>query len=120
MKISTNADFDNETGTSEPAAILGHQFSVEGEVTLNKTDDTYRQLMLAGTYKAMEVTFSRASNSSLTFQLPRVGFTEWEQDRKLDDIVGQTIQFKGNYDAANAAAIISSCTLVNTYAGTNY
>ena len=88
LKISTNADFDNETGTSEPAAILGHQFSVEGEVTLNKTDDTYRQLMLAGTYKAMEVTFSRASNSSLTFQLPRVDFTEWEQDRTLDDIVG--------------------------------
>lgn len=120
LKINTNADFDNVLGTVEPEAILNHQFSVEGEMTLYKTDDTYRQLMLGGTYKAMEVTFNRASNSSLTFQMPRVDFTEWEQDRKLDDIVGQTIQFKGNYDAANAAAVISSCTLVNTYAGTNY
>lgn len=120
LKIMANSDFDNVTGTAEPEAILNHQFSVEGEITLNKTDDTYRQLMLGGTYKAMEIGFSRASNSALDLQFPRVDFTEWEQDRKLDDIVGQKIQFKANYDAANATAIISSCTLVNTYAGTNY
>lgn len=120
LKIMANADFDNVMGTVEPEAILNHQYSVEGEITLNKTDDTYRQLMLAGTYKAIDITFNRASNSSLQIQLPRVDFTEWEQDRSLDDIVGQTIQFKGNYDSANAASVISTCTLTNTYAGTNY
>lgn len=120
LKITANADFDNVMGTVEPEAILNHQYTVEGEITLNKTDDTYRQLMLAGTYKAIEISFNRASNSSLQIQMPRVDFTEWEQDRSLDDIVGQTIQFKGNYDSANAAAVISTCTLTNTYAGTNY
>ena len=120
LKIMANADFDNETGTVEPAAVLNHQYSVEGEITLNKTDDTYRQLMLAGTYKAIDISFTHASNSSLQIQMPRVDFTEWEQDRSLDDIVGQTIQFKANYDAANATAAISTCTLTNTYAGTNY
>jgi len=120
LTISANSDFDNVMGTVEPEAILNHQFSVEGEITLNKTDDTYRQLMLAGTYKALQVKFDRASNSSLDIQLPRVDFTEWEQDRSLDDIVGQTIQFKGNYDSANAASIISTCTLTNTNSGASY
>lgn len=120
LKIMTNSEFDNVTGTVEPEAILNHQFSVEGEITLNKTDDTYRQLMLGGTYKSMEIAFNRATNSSLTIQLPRVDFTEWEQDRGLNDIVGQTIQFKGNYDSANAQAIITTCTLVNTNSGGSY
>lgn len=120
LKIMANSEFDNVMGTVEPEAILNHQYTVEGEITLNKTDDTYRQLMLAGTYKAIQIKFDRASNSSLDIQLPRVDFTEWEQDRSLDDIVGQTIQFKGNYDSANAAAVISTCTLTNTNSGANY
>lgn len=120
LNIMSNADFDNVTGTVEPEAILNHQFAVEGELTLNKTDDTYRDYMIDGTYRALEVTFSRASNSILQFQLPRVDFTEWEQDRALNDIVSQTIQFKGNYDAANADAVIETCILTNTYAGSNY
>lgn len=120
LTISANSDFDNVMGTVEPEAILNHQYSVEGEITLNKQDDSYRQLMLAGTYKAIQVKFDRASNSSLDIQLPRVDFTEWEQDRGLDDIVGQTIQFKGNYDSANATAVISTCTLTNTNSGANF
>lgn len=120
LTISANADFDNVMGTVEPEAILNHQYSVEGEITLNKQDDTYRQLMLAGTYKAIDITFNRASDSSLQIQMPRVDFTEWEQDRSLDDIVGQTIQFKGNYDSANAASVISTCTLTNTNSGANF
>lgn len=120
LKISANAENDNVLGTAEPEDVLNHQFSVEGELTLNKEDDTYRGYMLNGTYKAMDITFLRSSTSSLQFQFPRVDFTEWEQDRALDDIVTQSINFKGNYDAANAAAIISTCALINTYAGTNY
>ena len=54
LNIMANADFDNVVGTVEPEAILNHQYSVEGEITLNKTDDTIRQLMLAGTYNALD------------------------------------------------------------------
>ncbi len=120
LNIMANADFDNVTGTVEPEAILNHQYSVEGEITLNKESDTYRDYMLDGTYRAMEIALNRAADSSLVFQLPRVDFTEWEQDRALNDIVSQTIQFKGNYDAANADAVIDSVVLTNTFAGTGY
>lgn len=120
LTISSNTENDNVLGTAEPEDILNHQFSVEGSLTLNKEDDTYRNYMIDGTYRAMEIKFNRSSTSSLTLQFPRVDFTEWEQDRALDDIVSQSINFKGNYDAANAQAIITTCELVNTYAGSNY
>lgn len=120
LTISANAQNDNVLGTAEPEDILNHQFSVEGSLTLNKEDDTYRGYMTNGTYRAMEINFNRAANSSLQFQFPRVDFTEWEQDRSLDDIVSQSINFKGNYDAANGQAIITTATLTNTYDGTNY
>lgn len=120
LNINANADYDQTIGTAEPDDILNQQFSVEGSLELLKQDETYRQLMLDGTYRAADMTFLRASDSKLQMQFPRVDFTEWEQDRKLDDIVSQKIQFKGNYDAANALDIISTCVLTNTYAGTGY
>lgn len=120
LTISANATHDMVIGTAEPEDILNQQFSVEGTIELLKQDETYRQLMLDGTYKAVEVAFNRAANSSLQIQLPRVDFTEWEQDRELDSIVSQSIQFKGNYDAANTLDIISTCVLTNTFAGTGY
>lgn len=120
LNFNANTKFDSVLGTVEPEDILGQQFSVEGTLELNKEDETYRNYMLNGTYRAMDITFSRAANSSLQLQFPRVDFTEWEQDRTLNEIVSQSINFKGNYDAANALDIISTCVLTNTYAGTGY
>lgn len=121
LKISANTKFDTVLGTVEPEDILGQQFSVDGTLELNKEDETYRRYMLDGTYKAMEIALQRSSvNSKLDLVFPRVDFTQWEQDRKLDSIVSQKVIIKGNYDAANALDIISTCTLLNTYIGTGY
>lgn len=120
LNINRNATFDNVLGTVEPEDVLGQQLSVDGSITLNKEDDTYRDYMKNGTYRALQFALVRSATSSLTIQLPKVDFTEWEQDRALNEIVGQSINFKGNYDAANAVASISTCSLVNTYDGTNY
>ena len=121
LNFTKNSTHDVVLGTVEPEDVLASNFAVEGSIELLKQDETYRNLMLDGTYKAMGVSFIRsATTSSLAMQFPRVDFTEWEQDRGLDNIVSQTIQFKANYDAANAADIISSCILINTYAGTGY
>lgn len=120
ITLSANTKFDNVLGTVQPEDILGQQFSVEGSLELNKEDETYRDYMLDGTYRAMDISFVRAANSSFQLQMPRVDFSEWEQDRTLNEIVSQTINFKGNYDAANALDIISTCVLTNTYDGTAY
>lgn len=114
LTINKNTLFDNVVGTVEPEDILNQQISVEGELELNLEDDTWRNYMLDGTYRAMEIKLNRSASSILTFQFPRVDFSEWESDFSLNEIAKQKINFKANYDAANALDIISTCELVNT------
>lgn len=114
LNINKNTVYDSVMGTVEPEDILNQQLSVEGSLNLNLEDDTYRAYMLDGTYRAMEVKFLRSSSSTLTFQFPRVDFTEWEPDYTLNEIAKQSINFKANYDQANALDIISTATLINS------
>lgn len=118
--INANTMFDSVLGTVEPEDVLNQQFSVEGTIELLKQDESYRRLMLDGTYKAVQLSFINGTSSQLNIQMPRVDFSAWEQDRNLDNPVSQKINFKANYDAANAAEIISTLTLVNTLNSTNY
>lgn len=113
ITINKNAMFDGVMGTVEPEDILTQQLSIEGSIELNLEDDTYKDYMLDGTYRAMEIYLYRSSSSSLKIQLPRVDFSQWEDDYKLNEIAKQKINFKANYDAANAADIISTCELIN-------
>lgn len=114
LNINRNVAFDNVMGTVEPEDILNQQLSVEGSLELNLEDDTYRNYMTGGTYRAMEIVLNGGSSSILTLQFPRVDFSEWEPDYTLNEIAKQTINFKANYDAANALDIISTATLVNS------
>lgn len=116
LTINKNTVFDSVMGTVEPEDILNQQLSVEGEIELNLEDDTWRDYMVNGTYRAMEIKLYKDANSSLTLQFPRVDFSGWEPDYSLNDISKQKINFKANYDAANALDIISTCSLINTTA----
>lgn len=120
LNINRNTVFDSVLGTVEPEDILNQQLSIDGSIELNVEDDTYRNYMLNGTYRSMEVKLNGGSNSILTMQFPRVDFTEWEPDFSLNEIAKQGIQFKCNYDQANALDIISTCTLTNTQASGSY
>lgn len=114
INFNRNTTFDGVMGTVEPEDILNQQLSVEGSLTLNLEDDTYRDFMLNGTYRAMEIQFANGASSNLDLRFPRVDFSQWEADRPLDEIAKQNINFKANYDAANALDIISTCVLINT------
>lgn len=114
LTISRNTIFDQTIGTAEPEDILSQTISVEGNVSLNLEDDTYRNYMLANTYRAMDITLLRSTNSSFQLQFPRVDFSEWEPDYTLNEIAKQKINFKGNYDSANALAIVSTAVVINT------
>lgn len=120
LTINKNAMFDSVMGTVEPEDILAQQLTVEGSIELNLEDDTYKDYMLNGTYRAMEIYLFRSSSSSLKIQLPRVDFSEWEDDYTLNEIAKQKINFKANYDAANALDIISTCELINAQASGSY
>lgn len=120
INFNKNVIHDGVIGTVEPEDILNQQLSIEGSLKLNLEDDTYRDYMLAGTYKSMEIALTRSASSSLTMQFPRVDFSEWEPDYSLNDIATQTINFKCNYDATNALDIISTCVLINGKVGGSY
>lgn len=106
-------DWD-DVSTVVASDILNRQFSVEGEIELAYSDRVYRNYMLNETYKSMQIKLVRdATTSILTMQLPRVDFSSWEPNKKLDDIATQKIDFKANYDVVNSLQQISTCTLIN-------
>ncbi len=114
LNINRNTVFDSVMGTAEPEDVLSQTIAVEGSIGLNLEDDTYRNYMLNNTYRAMDISLVRSTSSSLQLQFPRVDFSEWEPDLTLNEIAQQSINFKANYDSANAASIISTAILINT------
>lgn len=116
LNINRNTIFDDVMGTVEPEDILSQTIAVSGNFSLALNDDTYKNLMLNNTYQALEIKLLASASSSLDLVFPRVDFTEWEPDYGLNDIATQSVNFKANYDAANATAIISTATVINTKA----
>lgn len=114
LTISRDVIHDTVMGTSEPEDVLSQSISVEGDVTLNLQDDTYRNFMLANTYRSMEINLLNGANSSLDLRFPRVSFFDWEPDYTLNEIAKQKFNFKANYDSANALDIISTAVVINT------
>lgn len=123
LTISKNAILDDVLGTAEPEDILNRQISIEGEITLNYEDQTYKNYMKGNTFRAMEIKLDNtdvligaSSRPSLTIQLPYVDFFDWEPNYALDEIVSQTITFKANHDVSGGNNLISTCQLVNAVA----
>lgn len=116
LNFNRNTIFDQLMGTSEPEDILSQPISIEGNLTLNLEDNTYHDYMMNGTYKSMEIKLVKtAATSQITTQYPRVSFMQWEPDYSINEIAKQKINFKCNYDSANALQIISTATLINSF-----
>ena len=121
LSFSKNVVLDDSLGTAEPEDILNQQLSVEGELTLNYEDETWKNYAKDGTNRAMEVFFNNtdatigggSTNPSLKFQFPKVDFYDWTPNYALDEIVTQTVSFKANRDVENDQDIVYLCELVN-------
>lgn len=120
LTVTQNVKTDDALNTAEPEDILNHQLSVEGEITLNYEDETWKNYFKTPTDRAVELALTNtdevigsSTRPSLTIQMPKVDFYNWEPNYALDEIVSQTLSFKGSYDVANTLNIISTCSLVN-------
>lgn len=120
IKIEKNVKLDDVLGTAEPEDILNQQLSVEGEITLNYDTETFKNYMKNNTQKCLQIqiinaddVIGAATNPSVTIQLPKVDFFDWEPKYDNDEIVTQKISFKASRDVANSQEIIHSCQLVN-------
>lgn len=119
LTVEKNVERDSAFGTVQPIDYLNKAFSVSGSISLNYEDNTFRDYMLNGSKKSLQIVLSNSDvdlgsglRPSLTLVLPLVDF-DWSPNYALEDIVSQTINFKGNYDLENNKQIISSCVLVN-------
>lgn len=118
LTINKNTDYDMCLGTLEPEDILNKQVMIQGSLTLNYEDRTWRDYMLNGVYKAIGIRLKNtretmgSENPEIYLEFPRVDFSEWEAQRGNDEIVGQTINFNVLLDIDNDR-FISSAYVVN-------
>lgn len=121
----TDMKIEMDRGTREklsissatPIGMIAKLLTVSGSFTMDKNDDTYRDLALANTTKALQIsvintaqTIGTAAHPELTIVLPNVTFTTTEK-RPLDDTITEEVTFVANYDDTAAKAI--SMSLVN-------
>lgn len=120
ITFNKNAIMDDRLGTAEPEDILNQALSVEGEIELPYEDVTWKNYVLNGDHKAMEIILENTDEligttlfPKITITLPKVGFYAYAPSRPLDEIVSQTISFKAYRDVANDEDLVYSIVLQN-------
>ncbi|PIV10032.1 MAG: hypothetical protein COS49_02710, partial [Candidatus Portnoybacteria bacterium CG03_land_8_20_14_0_80_41_10] len=58
FNVLKNVKVDDSLGTAEPEDINNQQLAVEGDLDLNYEAETFKNYMLNGTSKAMEIAFT--------------------------------------------------------------
>jgi len=121
LTFNQNAMLDDCMGTAEPEDIINGPLSIEGEMSLNYTDETWKNYMRDGSKKALQITLTNndvligaATRPSLTFVFPKVDFFPWKSNYPLGELATQTVSFKALRDETNIENNIYSATLVNT------
>ncbi len=105
-------------GSLEPEDIVNKTIRITGSFELNLEDKTYRDYMMNGTVKAMQIKLvsstliGATSRSTLDFIFPKVWFSGWEPSRALGDIASQSINFDVLYDLSNSR-VWSTMQLIN-------
>jgi hypothetical protein len=119
LTINKNAEYEWILGTLEPDDVVNKQITIQGQLTINYEDDTWKTLMTNGTYQALRIYFNNARTTigsantpQLLFEFPVVDFAEWEPKRDNDAVATQKINFTVLYDSDNAR-FISDAHIVN-------
>ncbi len=109
ISFEKNTESDDVLGTIDPVDFLNKQFAVSGSFTLVYDNQTYEDMALDGTEKALQVKLQNtgvvigsSTNPTITIQLAKCIFEEVTFSRGLNDIVTHTLNFKGLYSASDA------------------
>lgn len=96
----------------DPLDYINTSFSIEGSMELNFTDEQYKTFTINNIAKAMRLQaindkapIDWSNNPELRIDLSRVQFTDWTPSFAKDDIVKQSVNFKGHYDIWTQKAI---------------
>jgi hypothetical protein len=112
LNVDNKAKFNQNISELNPSDVIADIFTIEGELQMDLTDTSFHDIFTAGSYKSLQlkmtrsdITIGTASNPSATITLPKVSFESYAENRKIDDIVEQTIKFTAHYSASDAMAI---------------
>lgn len=121
LAIDKNVKLDEVLGTLEPEDVLNQTIKITGTIELNYEDRTWRDYMLNGNTKAMQIkleslkTIGASTKPKLEFVFPKVHFSEWESIRDLGDIASQNINFEVMLDISTSPARLwSTLELINS------
>jgi len=120
FEVNKSVMRDHALSTVQAVDILNQKIEITGTLTLDLEDETYKDYMLDGGYKALRIDMINTavtladgtSSPEFKIDLSRVAFDSWEPTRENDAIATQTINFRALYDLTNDN-IINSCTLTN-------
>ncbi len=106
-------------GQNDPGEIFNEDFTTSGEMVLRYTDQTYENLQFNNTVQAFlldlkntDVTIGATTNPELKFTFPKVDAESWKVDMNKENIVEQTVGFRGLYDFTSASEV--TAVLTNT------
>jgi len=111
-------------GTFEPEDIVNTTMRISGNLELNYEDRTWRDYMLNGTIKAMQIELETdkvligvTTKPKLDMVFPKVQFHTWEPTRDLDDVASQGLNFDIFLDISTGTnRLWSTMDLINTVA----
>lgn len=112
LSVEKNPEQRQYLGSVEPDGSYNKVMKLEANIETLFTDTTLKGYFTAGTPMAMRIemidsntTIGTASNPTLTIDLPRVTFPEWEVSGANDEIVSQTTKIKGHYSVSDSKFI---------------
>lgn len=94
----------NPLGTSDEPEFDRGTFTVAGELVIRYKDSQYEDDFLNNAIKALSVTMTNGTRS-LAFTLGQVRYRELEKSTDKDEIVTQSISFKGEYSATEGKSV---------------
>lgn len=103
---------DMGIGSLTPADVFGIEMAIGGKLSGNYTAKTNYDVFTGGTYKAMRIEFKRSDvtigsnqNPTLKIDLPRISFEGYDQERPIEDVVKEGIDFKAHYSETDSKGI---------------
>ena len=121
ITFTRNLEDDYCLGSQSPQDFIGKQFTIEGSFSLLFENDTFKDYVLDGTKRAIRfelidtaMTIGISSNPTLRIDLPMAAMTEWDKTQGNDEVVMQTLTFKGLYSNTDTSSV--NAYLTNTTA----
>jgi hypothetical protein len=114
---NANAEADWVFGDYSPENIYNKEFSIEGTLTRNYTDQTFEDLYKSQDFRYVEMkmegeaNLGGANNPTLTLLGNKLQVTDWNRSSTANDLVTEDVSFKLFYNADDEQQ--SKVTLIN-------